>query len=89
MQGADVGVHVDAAGGEVDVVAGEAGEFSPPHAGVGGGEDEQPVAADGLAGDDRGDLLGGGMRSLSADSLGDAESSTGVEGQASVFDGFL
>ncbi|MEU5931120.1 hypothetical protein [Micromonospora sp. NPDC047187] len=89
VQGADVGVDVDAAGGEVDVVAGEAGEFSPPHAGVGGGEDEQPVAAAGLAGDDRDDLLGGGMRSLSADAFRDADSSAGVEGQTSVFDGFL
>ncbi|GII22144.1 hypothetical protein Pme01_17410 [Planosporangium mesophilum] len=38
VQGADLGVHLDEPVAEVGVGAGQAGEFAPAHAGVGGGE---------------------------------------------------
>ncbi|MEV4481851.1 hypothetical protein [Micromonospora coxensis] len=42
-----------------------------------------------MAGDDGGDLAGGGVGSFGADAFGDADALAGVEGDAAVFDGFL
>jgi hypothetical protein len=54
----------------VGVGAGEAGEFAPAHAGVGGGDDEELVAGSGDPGGDLVDLAGGSVRPLSG-ALGD------------------
>ncbi|WP_165824244.1 hypothetical protein [Micromonospora globispora] len=42
-----------------------------------------------MAGDDGGDLLGGGVGSFGADAFGDADAAAGVERDPAVFHRFL
>jgi hypothetical protein len=81
-------VDVDVGVVEVGVGAVESGEFAPPHAGVGGGEDEDLVDTARDAGDDLGDLVGGGVRAFGTFVAADLDAPGRVVGDPAVLDRF-
>jgi hypothetical protein len=88
VQGSEVGMDVDVGLVEVDVGPVQPGEFAPPQAGVGGGDDQDLVDASGDAGDDVGDLRGAGVGSFDPVSEGDLDAAGRVERDPPVFDRF-